>query len=335
MRVITWNVARRSSRLAEQAAALAGRDPDVVALQEVTDATLPLWRAVLERIGLPHVRASLDSADPCRAPASRRRTGVLLGSSAALRGPSATLPVPRVETAVAALVDAGIGPVEIHCLHVPNAANGWVKASTLQAVRAGLQLAPTMARVVCGDLNTPRRELESGEVVSFARDSRGRLRRERGPEWDEAELGVVPGLRDLGYQDAYRSLHGYGSREPSWTWQRISGHGGGWRLDHLFSSAELRPAACIYHHAWRDAGLSDHSALEADIVRHGMRVSLSRKATSRAGAHPAPTVRPWPCFGSTIGWFDSTSCFGRRRSSSPRRLSRPLRPQPSRGPPAR
>ena len=267
MRVITWNVARRTSRLAEQAAALAGREPDVVALQEVTDATLPLWRAVLERIGLPHVRASLDSADPCRAPASRRRTGVLLGSSAALRGPSATLPVPWVETAVAALVDAGIGPVEIHCLHVPNAANGWVKASTLQAVRAGLQLAPTMARVVCGDLNTPRRELASGEVVSFARDSRGRLRRERGPEWDEAELGVVPGLRDLDYQDAYRSLHGYGSREPSWTWQRISGHGGGWRLDHLFSSAELRPAACIYHHAWRDAGLSDHSALEADIVR--------------------------------------------------------------------
>ena len=264
MRVITWNVARRSSRLAEQAARLASREPDVVALQEVSDMTLPLWRAVLERIGLPHVRAS---PDPSRAPTPRRRTGVLLGSSAALRDPSATLPVPWAETAVAAVADTAIGPVEIHCLHVPNAANGWVKARTLQAVRAGLQLAPKMARVVCGDLNTPRRELESGKVVSFARDSRGRLRPERGPVWDEAELDVVPGLRDLGYRDAYRSLHGYGSREPSWTWQRISGHGGGWHLDHLFTSPELRPAACIYHHAWRDAGLSDHSPLEADIVR--------------------------------------------------------------------
>ena len=116
-----------------------------------------------------------------------------------------------------------IGPVEIHCLHVPNAANGWVKPRTLQAVRAGLEFASPVARVVCGDLNTPRRELESGEVVSFARDSRGRLRPERGREWDEAELGVVPGLRDLGYRDAYRSLHGYGSREPSWTWQRSQG----------------------------------------------------------------------------------------------------------------
>jgi exonuclease III len=265
MRVITWNVARRSSRLAEQSAALARREPDVVALQEVTHRTLPLWRAALERIGLPHTRASLDDADPSRAPAERRRTGVLLGSGAALRDPTTTLPVPWSETAVAAVAATGIGPVEVHCLHVPNAANGWIKAQTLQAIRAGLQAAPPIARVVCGDLNTPRRELENGEVRSFARDSRGRLRPERGPDWDEAELRVVPGLRNLGYRDAYRSLHGYGSREPSWTWQRISGHGGGWRLDHLFTSPELEPAASVYHHSWRNEGLSDHSAFEADL----------------------------------------------------------------------
>jgi exonuclease III len=267
LRVITWNVARRSARLAEQAAALASRDPDVVALQEITQRTLPLWRVVLERLGLPHVRASLDTGDLSRALGSWRRTGVLLGSRAALRDASTTLPVPWPETTVAAVAASAFGPVEIHCLHVPNAANGRVKPQTLQAVRAGLDVAPPMARVVCGDLNIPRRELDSGEVVSFARDSRGRLRPERGSEWDEAELAVVPGLRELGYRDAFRSLHGYGSREPSWTWRRISGHDGGWRLDHLFASAELKPRACAYHHTWRDEGLSDHSALEADVVR--------------------------------------------------------------------
>jgi exonuclease III len=271
MRVITWNVARRSSRLAEQAAALAAREPDVVALQEITDRTLPLWRAVLARIGLPHVRASLDDADPSRAPAERRRTGVLLASSTALGDSSATLAVPWPETAVAAEASSAIGAVEVHCLHVPNAANGWIKARTLQAIRAGLHMAPPRVRVVCGDQNTPRRELETGDVISFARDSRGRLRPDRGAEWDEAELGVVPGLRDLGYRDAYRSLHRYRSREPSWTWQRISGHGGGWRLDHLFTSAELEPVACSYHHSWRDEDLSDHAALEADIVRSSER----------------------------------------------------------------
>ena len=248
---------------------------------------------------------------------------MLVASGTPLRDPTATLPVPSSETAVAAVAASAIGPIEVHCVHVPNAANGWVKPRTLQAIRAGLEAAPPTPRVMCGDLNTPRRELENGSVFSFARDSRGRLRPERGPEWDEAELGVVPGLRDLGYRDAYRSLHGYGSREPSWTWQRISGHGGGWRLDHLFTSPELDPAACVYHHSWRDEGLSDHSALEADVVPKRNESQLERKAGRGA---PRPTVRPWPCFGSTIGWFDSTSCFGRRRSSSPRRLSRPLRP---------
>jgi len=101
--------------------------------------------------------------------------------------------------------------------------------------------------------------------TSFARDSRGRLREERAGLWDESELGVVPGLRDLGFADAFRALNGYAERSPSWTFRRISGHGGGWRLDHVFCSAELDPAACAYHHGWRDAGLSDHSALEADL----------------------------------------------------------------------
>lgn len=266
MRIVTWNVARRASRLAEQAAALAGREPDLVALQEVTARTLPLWRAALATVGLPHVLASLDTADPQRAPASRRVTGVLIASRFPLRFADTTLHVPWAETALGAITDSRGDHVEICCLHVPNAANGEVKVHTLEAIRTALAEAPATARVVCGDLNTPRRELPDGTVLSFARDTRGRLRPERGAAWDEAELGVVPGLRELGYSDAFRSLHGYDAREPSWTWHRISGHGGGWRLDHLFTSAGLRPTACRYHHEWRDQGLSDHSALEADVV---------------------------------------------------------------------
>src|SRR3954453_12547892 len=269
MRVITWNVSRGSSTLVDQAAALAAREPGVVALQEITERTLPLWRAALVHIGLPHVRASLDDADPSRAPAARRRTGVLLGSASALTDATAVLDVPWPETALAAVAGTEIGPVEIHCLHVPNAANGWIKPHTLAAVRKGLGGVPPGARVVCGDLNTPRRELPTGEVISFARDSRGRLRPERGVEWDEAELGVVPGLSDLGYRDAYRFLHGYGSPETSLTWQRISGHGGGWGLDHLVAPPEVEAGACTYPHDWRDDGLSDHSALEADVSGAG------------------------------------------------------------------
>ena len=157
MRIVSWNVARLSARLAEQAAALAGREPDVVALQEITGRTLPVWRAALATIGLAHVRASLDDVDPRRQPASRRRTGVLLSSRAPLTDASMSLPVPWPETTLAATTSSLAGGVlEIHCVHVPNAANGWVKVRTLQTIRSGLANGPPAPRVLCGDLNTPR-----------------------------------------------------------------------------------------------------------------------------------------------------------------------------------
>ena len=265
MRMITWNVARRGSRIVEQATALARREPSVVALQEITRQTLPVWRRAFALMGLEHVRASLDFADSAREPRSRRTTGVLLAARGPLCDVDHPLVVPWPETALCAAAQTHLGPVEVFCVHVPNAENGSVKIRTLQSIRAGVTVAPPASRVVCGDLNIPRRELPDGRVLSFARDRNGRLRPERGAEWDAAELGVVPGLRELDYLDAYRTLHGYERPEPSWTWQRIAGHGGGWRIDHIFASRELRPITCRYHHAWRDEGLSDHSALEADF----------------------------------------------------------------------
>lgn len=164
LRVVTWNVARRSSRLVEQATALALREPDVVALQEVTRRTAALWRSAFEMMGLPHVRASLDDADPARAPAARRTTGVMLASRTPLRGLEA-LAGPWPETALCAATESIRGQVELHCVHVPNAANGWVKVESLHAIRRGLAVAAPAARVLCGDLNTPRRESPDGEVL--------------------------------------------------------------------------------------------------------------------------------------------------------------------------
>jgi exodeoxyribonuclease-3 len=286
VRLITWNVNRRVSLLAGQAAALASREPDVVALQEVTARSWPLWRAALETIGLPHAACSLDDADPARQPIGRRRTGVVI----AAREPLAAAPrlaVPWPETTLAAAIrddspGAAGGPVVVHVAHVPNAANGWVKPDTLAALRAGLA-ATSGPRVLCGDLNTPRRELPDGTVVSFARDSNARLRPERGTRWDDAELGIVPGLSELGFADAFRAVHGYASKEPSWVWR----HGGGWRLDHVFAAGLIVEAA-RYHHAWRDDGLSDHSPLEADL-RPPPSPPRATRAPRRASSGASPT----------------------------------------------
>ena len=128
----------------------------------------------------------------------------------------------------------------------------------MAAYLAGAAPAP---RVLCGDLNTPRRELPDGDVLTFAHTSAGRLRPERGPRWDQAERALVHGLRGCGWVDAFRALHGYGAREASWT---FAGDKGGWRLDHVLAF-DLRPVAAAYAHDWRRAGLSDHSALVVDL----------------------------------------------------------------------
>jgi endonuclease/exonuclease/phosphatase family metal-dependent hydrolase len=250
--------------MVQQANALAGRAPAIVALQEVTRQTLPLWERAFALMGLPHVRSSL--ARGYRVVEAPRSTGVLIAARTPLVDVEHPLSVPWPEKALCAVAQTSPRPVEVFCVHVPNAANGTVKPETLRAVRQGVEAATAAARIVCGDLNTPRRELPTGEVVSFARDRDGRLRSDRGPAWDAAELGVVPGLRDLGYRDVYREQHGYGRADPSWTWKRIAGHQGGWRLDHIFASTQLRTISCFYHHAWRDLGLSDHSAMEAEFT---------------------------------------------------------------------
>lgn len=254
MRLVTWNVAGRVSRQPEQARVLAGLGADVVALQEVTARTRPLWAAAFAGAGLGSV---LTPDGPTGGP---RRLEVLL----AAREPLEPLPPPAVPWPERVL-RARVGEVEVINLHSPIApAPGLAKVRTHEAVAAHLEQTPAAGpRVLCGDLNTPRRELPDGEVLTFACDSAGRLRPERGPRWDAAERALVFELRRRGWRDAFRALHGYGAREASWTFPQDKG---GWRLDHVLVEG-LEPVASAYAHDWRRAGLSDHSALVADLRR--------------------------------------------------------------------
>jgi endonuclease/exonuclease/phosphatase family metal-dependent hydrolase len=231
-------------RLDEQADAVLARAPDVVCLQEVTATTLPRWRERLADVGLADVR--------CEPPAPPRRLAVLL--AARELGAAPGVQVPRPESVAA----GEVGGVLVVGAHVPNAANGWVKVETLEALAAHLREAGDRPRVLCGDLNTPRREHADGTVWTFARDGRGRLRAERGERWDAGERAPWSVL-----DDAFRRDHPPGDGVASWTWRRWRG---GYRLDHVLVSADVDVRACDYHHAWREDGLSDHSAIEADVA---------------------------------------------------------------------
>jgi exonuclease III len=259
LRLVTWNVAGRVTRQPEQAAVIAAVGADVVALQEVTPRTLPMWRDALHAAGLTAQHTALE---PPPATDGRRPLGVLT----AAREPLVRLaPIPALPWPERALC-CMLGELEIVNLHSPIApAPDLAKVRTHEAVAAYLATRPAGGpRVLCGDLNTPRREHEDGSVLTFAHDTRGRLRPERGERWDAAERALVHTLRDdHGWVDAYRALHGYGHREASWTFARDRG---GWRLDHVLAIG-LTPAASAYAHDLRRSGLSDHSPLVVDFDR--------------------------------------------------------------------
>jgi exonuclease III len=251
LRLITWNVAGRVGRQPEQAAAVAGASADIVCLQEVTARTEPLWRESLRAAGFAFAETAVAALPP---KPTKRRLAVLTAARTPLerlRAPD----VPWGERVLCCVVDG----VEVINLHSPIAPSPELaKVRTHEAVADYLREPSPRPRVLCGDLNTPRRELEDGTLLTFAHDTSGRLRPERGERWDRAERALV---RDLGWTDAWRALHGYGSRDASWTFKDDRG---GWRLDHVLLD-RLEPLSSTYCHEWRRAGLSDHSAFVVDV----------------------------------------------------------------------
>ena len=114
MRLVTWNVAGRVSALPEQAAALAGVGADVVALQEVTARTAPLWRAALAAAGLSACETALAGLP---APPTKRRLAVLTAARSLARLDAPEVPWPE---RVLCCEVAGVEVVNLHSPIAPS-----------------------------------------------------------------------------------------------------------------------------------------------------------------------------------------------------------------------
>jgi exonuclease III len=251
--LLTWNVAGRTTLLADQLAAVGRREADIVCLQEVRPSTAAAWRRALAADGLCF---ALDS--------SAFRNGRRLFNLTASRWPLAELPAvgaPQPERVLSCVVASPAGPIDLHNAHVPPAqGNGLVKVETCEALFERLARPADRHRVLCGDLNLPRAERETGEIETFAPEHPGYEAR-----WDAAERSLLEGLREWDLRDAFRTVNGWDRRDVSWVFNTRNRRRSAHRLDHVLTSASLGPAHCEYVHGWREAGLSDHSALEAAL----------------------------------------------------------------------
>jgi exonuclease III len=260
MLLVSWNVAGRVKRLSEQAEQLLALRADVLCLQEITLSTLPRWRALLQEAGYAGIEHGELPA------AGRARPLAVLTASRTPMHSVLVDGVPWPERVLAVHLSDGMEIVNLHSPISPKP--GLAKVRTHEAVHRHLaDDPPGHPRILCGDLNTPRKEHADGTVWTFARDRYGQLRPDRGERWDQAELALIRGLEPHGYRDAFRLLHD-DVNELSWEWPRW---GGGYRLDHLVVSSDVAVEECHYEHAWRESGLSDHSALVARMHPRGYR----------------------------------------------------------------
>lgn len=273
IRLISWNVNRRTTRLAEQVKKLEERQPDIVALQEVTVNTVNRLREELTRIGLPYI----DDTTRLLLRPHWSYYCVLTASRWPLRVLDSLNIIAR-QRVLSVQIHMNGDLLELHNAYLPlggKVQDGKsLKIETLEAIYHSLARSSSHPRILCGDFNTPQRELPDGKVMTFGQyhNKQGQILTSRtiggfsGLQKDQAERNILTGLAQYDLADVYRQLHGYNNVEE-YSWYHLNrGRRTGFRLDHIFASASLNPVECRYLHDFREAGLSDHSPIEAVFV---------------------------------------------------------------------
>ena len=211
MRVISWNTNARSRSVDGQAEFLRKRRPDIIALQEVTLKSAPLFRAELREFGFGY---AYDSFRPFRNSSELkgvRRYGVMIASKYPARVIRRKIfSVPWKEKILSVTVDAPGFSFEFHTTYVPpGSSNGWIKVETLEGIYAGLSGRAGRPRILCGDFNIPQMEFSTGGIVTWAQRIREtgevalrkRFRNGDGARWDAAERNIITRLAEYGLPD--------------------------------------------------------------------------------------------------------------------------------------
>lgn len=267
MRLISWNVANRVKKQPRQLEAVLACDPDLLALQEVSEKTAGIWRKGLQNAGYDQIVISFDICLEPYAMVGGRGRAVLIASRFSLDVLDQDgLEMPWPERMVSVLVHHPEMDFELHAAYIPpGSSNGWIKIETFEGIYDFLAVESSCPRILCGDFNSPQLELEDGRTVLWGQKLKasGEIVNTNKPRWPEGERSVIRGLADYDLPDIYRLLNGYEAEDYSWIVKRKGEVVSRRRFDHIFASPSLNPVSCRYLHHLRTRGLSDHSAVEA------------------------------------------------------------------------
>jgi exonuclease III len=134
MRLMTWNLAGRKKKLGDQLKALEDVDADVVALQEITETTLPHLKAGLTSAEYNSIISSIElyPDHPFKGP---RKYGLLLASKWPLKTKPVKNPIPWPERFLSCICEHPQELFDLHTTHIPpGSSNGWIKIDMFEAI---------------------------------------------------------------------------------------------------------------------------------------------------------------------------------------------------------
>jgi endonuclease/exonuclease/phosphatase family metal-dependent hydrolase len=271
MKIISWNIMQGGlSRFEGQIQLLVNRNVDVIALQEITNRGVNLYKDTLKSKGYKYLIDSFSLSVEKELLTGARKYGELIAS----RWPLTFLPptefdVPWKERVLSANINSPYGMVEFHTTHIPpGCTNEWIKIETLEGIYKRLAINAGKYRVLCGDFNTPEEEKVDGTILTCAEIITPKGIKpigNWGDRWSKGEKSILIGLANFDLADAFRYKNGYRKLGYSWCVKRkeksiLK------RFDHIFASKKLNTVNCRYIYSSRKDNLSDHSPIEAEFA---------------------------------------------------------------------
>lgn len=258
MKIISWNIARRTKKLQKQIEVILGLNADIIALQEVQNCTLNHIYNILSNSDFKYISDSSSLAEKnnknfCIVVASKWPVTLMNHEE---------FSIPFHERILPLIIHSFYGDIEFFTVHIPpGSSNGWKKIETFEGIYKRLAIESKKPRILCGDFNSPQFEFKNGQILTWGEKilKNGKIKG-TGERWDVGERLVIDGLRKYDLKDIYRLLNGYEKEEFSWFTNNRGNHKGR-RFDHIFASESLNPISCKYYSKPREDKLSDHSPI--------------------------------------------------------------------------
>lgn len=270
MKIVTWNLNSRTNKatLKGQYDFLKSRNFDVITLQEVTLNSEIFFKESFQNM---FVLSSFDLVRDKSILVNKRRYGQIVISKKPIEFIKECKDIPFPERLLSCSILES--SMEIHTTHVPpGSSNGVIKVEHLEGLYKFLHKRTDKQKILTGDFNSPKSELETGEIVTWGQkiNSAGEPKISINPKWkhqcsgerwDMAERNIIQNCVQLGLQDAFRVKNGYEVNSGSW----FTNKGIGRRYDHIFISKDIPIKKAFYEHAPRNQKLSDHSPLIVEL----------------------------------------------------------------------